>query len=66
MLGEKLKCGTNCGSCRSELATLIANERVEPEVKHNSEIEVAMQRSTAHSTSNRQLTIPIKQIEALK
>lgn len=65
-LGEKLKCGTNCGSCRSELATLIANERIEPEAKHNSEIEVATQRSTANSTSNRQLTIPIKQIEALK
>jgi assimilatory nitrate reductase catalytic subunit len=65
-LGDKLKCGTNCGSCRSELTTLIANEHIEPAVRHVSEIEVATQRSTTHSTSNRQLTIPIKHIEALE
>jgi assimilatory nitrate reductase catalytic subunit len=26
-LGEKLKCGTNCGSCKSELAGLIAHQK---------------------------------------
>jgi assimilatory nitrate reductase catalytic subunit len=65
-LGEKLKCGTNCGSCRSELANLVVTNKIEQEAEHRNEIEISTQRSTAHKTDAAQLTIPIKHIEALK
>jgi NAD(P)H-nitrite reductase large subunit len=43
-LGKKLNCGTNCGSCKSELSTLIS--------QYN-EIDQSDTRShTAHNSSN--------------
>ncbi|WP_370545314.1 bacterioferritin-associated ferredoxin [Glaciecola sp. MH2013] len=47
-LGAKLKCGTNCGSCRSELASLIKD--------HKSESKIAEKRTDD--------VIPVMQLEA--
>ena len=51
-LGQVLKCGTNCGSCKSELGSLVEQH------------SLAEPKQLAHEDSN--LTIPIMQLEALK
>ncbi|MGY0581717.1 MAG: nitrate reductase [Paraglaciecola chathamensis] len=46
-LGDKLKCGTNCGSCKSELQQLI-NEHSEP---NNALAQTSANHTTSQSTS---------------
>lgn len=38
-LGKKLKCGTNCGSCKSELSALIGQHQVDQTDQHSLHVE---------------------------
>lgn len=58
LLGQRLKCGTNCGSCKSELRALINEHGQKDKVKDNQILNLTA------SNNAKLVQIPITEIEA--